>query len=53
MSEDLILEVFARLAIIVAERDCDKDNGMEYHFDYENKRYDVTIEIKEDKNERH
>ena len=53
MKEDLILQVFARLAIIVAERDCDKDNDMKYHFDYENKRYDVTIEIKEDKNERH
>lgn len=49
MSEDLILQVFARLAIIVAERDCDKDNDMKYHIDYENKRYDVTIEIREDK----
>lgn len=49
MSEDLILQVFARLAIIVAERDCDKDNNMKYHIDYENKRYDVTIEIGDDR----
>lgn len=46
MQEDLLLQAFARLAILMAEKDC-KEDAMKYHFDYGNKRYDVTLEVKD------
>lgn len=46
MQEDLLLQAFARLAILMAEKDC-KEDAMRYNFDYDNKRYCVTVEIKD------
>ncbi len=46
MQEDLLLQAFARLAILMAEKDC-KEDAMRYNFDYGNKRYCVTVEIKD------
>ena len=47
MPEDILMQAFLRLAILIADRDCQWD-AARYKFDYENKSYYVTVEMKED-----
>ena len=44
-ADDLVKQAFIRLAIVMANRDCDKDNDVMYHFNDGDKRYEVTIKV--------
>ena len=44
-ADDLVKQAFIRLAIVMANRDCDMDNDVMYHFNDDGKRYEVTIKV--------
>ena len=44
---DLLEQALTRLIILVADKYCDSDNDIAYHFDYNNAHYDVLINKKD------
>lgn len=44
---DLLEQAFTRLAIMLADKYCNEDNDITYHFNYDNVRYDVIIKTQE------